>query len=298
MAQKVTQYQAALQLAQGAPQLYNLPYLHRQMLDVLGIKNANKLVKLPEDQKPEDPITENQNILMMKPVKAFLYQDHQAHIAVHQAAMQDPKIMKLVGQNPNAQAMQSAMQSHINEHIAYEYRKQMEEQMGIELPFHPDEDDADERAIPADMEVHISQMAAKASQVLLQRDKTEMAAQQAQQAAQDPIVQMQMQELQIKKQEADIKAKKLMADASAKADQLDLEKQRIASQERIAGMQIGAKAQNDKMQLTTNTRMDGIKVAADMSKSREQLKAQAMQAMQQRFAQQQAQSKKPQKGNK
>ena len=301
MAQKVTQYQAALQLAQGAPQLYNLPYLHRQMLDVLGIKNANKLVKLPEDQKPEDPITENQNILMMKPVKAFLYQDHQAHIAVHQAAMQDPKIMKLVGQNPNAQAMQSAMQSHINEHIAYEYRKQMEEQMGMELPFHPDEDDADERAIPADMEVHISQMAAKASQILLQRDKTEMAAQQAQQAAQDPIVQMQMQELQIKKQEADIKAKKLAADAAGKADQLELEKQRIASQERIAGMQIGAKAQNDKMQLTTKTRMDGVKVMADVSKSREQIKAQAMQAMQQRFAQQgqqQAQPKKPQKGNK
>ena len=139
MAQKVTQYQAALQLAQVAPQLYNLPYLHRQMLDVLGIKNANKLVKLPEDQKPEDPISENQNVLMMKPVKAFLYQDHQAHITVHQAAMQDPKIMKLVGQNPNAQAMMSAMQAHINEHIAYEYRKQMEEEMGVTLPFHPDE---------------------------------------------------------------------------------------------------------------------------------------------------------------
>ena len=293
MAQKVTQYQAALQLAQGAPQLYNLPYLHRQMLDVLGIKNANKLVKLPEDQKPEDPITENQNILMMKPVKAFLYQDHQAHIAVHQAAMQDPKIMKLVGQNPNAQAMQSAMQSHINEHIAYEYRKQMEEQMGVTLPFHPDEDDSDKRAIPPEMEVRISQLAAQASQVLLQRDKTEMAAQQAQQAAQDPIVQMQMQELQIKKQEADIKAKKLTADSAAKADQLEIEKQRIASQERIAGMQIGAKAQNDKMQLTTKTRMDGVKVMADVTKSREQLKAQAMQAMQNKFNQ--TQSEKPQK---
>ena len=285
MAQKVTQYQAALQLAQGAPQLYNLPYLHRQMLDVLGIKNANKLVKLPEDQKPEDPISENQNVLMMKPVKAFLYQDHQAHIAVHQAAMQDPKIMQLVGQNPNAQAMQAAMQAHINEHIAYEYRKQMEEEMGMQLPFHPDEDDADQRAIPADMEVRISQLAAQASQVLLQRDKTEMAAKQAQQAAQDPIVQMQMQELQIKKQEADIKAKKLVADSAAKADQLRIEEQRIASQERIAGMQIGARAENDKMQLATKTRMDGIKVYADMNKSREQLKAQSMQAMQQKFAQ-------------
>jgi len=284
MAQKVTQYQAALQLAQGAPQLYNLPYLHRQMLDVLGIKNANKLVKLPEDQRPEDPVTENQNILMMKPVKAFLYQDHQAHIAVHQAAMQDPKIMQLVGQNPNAQAMQAAMQSHINEHIAYEYRKQMEEQMGLELPFHPDEDDADKRAIPADMEVHISQMAAKASAILLQRDKTEMAAKQAQQAAQDPIVQMQMQELQIKKQEADLKAKKLAADSAAKADQLRIEEQRIASQERIAGMQIGAKAQNDKMQTVVKTNVEGMKMGIDAAKHREQIKAQSMQMMQQKFA--------------
>jgi hypothetical protein len=289
MAQKVTQYQAALQLAQGAPQLYNLPYLHRQMLDVLGIKNASKLVKLPEDQRPEDPITENQNILMMKPVKAFLYQDHQAHIAVHQAAMQDPKILQLVGQNPNAQAMMAAMQAHINEHIAYEYRKQMEEQMGMELPFHPDEDDADERAIPAEMEIRISQLAAQASQVLLQRDKTEMAAKAAQQAAQDPIVQMQMQELQIKKQEADIKAKKLAADSAAKADQLRIEEQRIASQERIAGMQIGAKAQNDKMQLATKTKMEGVRMGIDVAKTKDQMRLQERQSQQQ-------QSQKPQKG--
>jgi hypothetical protein len=264
------------------------------MLDVLGIKNANKLVKLPEDQKPEDPISENQNILMMKPVKAFLYQDHQAHIAVHQAAMQDPKIMQLVGQNPNAQAMQAAMQAHINEHIAYEYRKQMEEEMGMQLPFHPDEDDADQRAIPADMEVRISQLAAQASQVLLQRDKTEMAAKQAQQAAQDPIVQMQMQELQIKKQEADLKAKKLVADSAAKADQLRIEEQRIASQERIAGMQIGAKAQNDKMQTAVKTNVEGMKMGIDAAKHREQIKAQSMQMMQQKFAQ----SGKPQKDKK
>jgi hypothetical protein len=287
MAQKVTQYQAALQLAQGAPQLYNLPYLHRQMLDVLGIKNANKLVKLPEDQKPEDPITENQNILMMKPVKAFLYQDHQAHIAVHQAAMQDPKIMQLVGQNPNAQAMQFAMQAHINEHIAYEYRKQMEEQMGMELPFHPDENDADERAIPADMEVRISQMAAKASAVLLQRDKTEMAAKAAQQAAQDPIVQMQMQELQIKKMEADIKAKKLTADAAGKADQIQVELARIQSQERIAGLQTGSKAQKDKMDAAMKMKIEGMKIGVDVAKTKDQLDLQR----------QQAQSKNPQKGN-
>jgi hypothetical protein len=157
MAQKIVQYQAVLQLAQGAPQLYNLPLLHRQMLDVLGIKNANKLVKLPEDQVPEDPVSENANILMMKPVKAFLYQDHQAHIQVHMAAMKDPKIMQLVGQNPQAQAMQAAMMAHINEHIAYEYRKQMEMQMGLELPFHPDETDPTERQMPEMLEVAISQ---------------------------------------------------------------------------------------------------------------------------------------------
>ena len=297
MAQKVTQYQAALQLAQGAPQLYNLPYLHRQMLDVLGIKNANKLVKLPEDQKPEDPITENQNVLMMKPVKAFLYQDHQAHIAVHQSAMQDPKILKLVGQNPNAQAMMSAMQSHINEHIAYEYRKQMEEQMGMTLPFHPDEDDADQRAIPADMEVKISQLAAKASQVLLQRDKTEMAAQAAQQAAQDPIVQMQMQELQIKKMEAEIKAKKLAADSAGKADQIQVELARIQSQERIAGLQTGTKVQKDKMDAAMKMKLEGMKIGVDVAKTKDQLDMQKEQAYQNRQTQQQAQSKKPQKGN-
>jgi hypothetical protein len=282
MAQKVTQYQAALQLAQGAPQLYNLPYLHRQMLDVLGIKNANKLVKLPEDQKPEDPISENQNVLMMKPVKAFLYQDHQAHITVHQAAMQDPKIAKLIGQNPNAQAMMSAMQAHINEHIAYEYRKQMEEQMGVTLPFHPDEEDADERAIPEAMEVQISQLAAQASQVLLQRDKTEMAAQQAQQAAQDPIIQMQMQELKIKQMEVDIKNRKLAADSAAKADQLEIEKQRIESQEKIAGMNATLKSQKDQLDRMAKQEEAGAKLGVDMAKTRQQL----------------LQSQKPQKGNK
>jgi hypothetical protein len=188
MAQKIVQYQAVLQLAQGAPQIYNMPKLHRQMLEVLGIKNTQQLVKLPEDQKPEDPVTENQNILMMKPVKAFYYQDHQAHITVHMAAMQDPKIMQLVGQNPQAQAMQGAMMAHVNEHVAYEYRKQMEMEMGIELPFHPDDDDADDKVMPQELEVRVSQMAAQASKALLQRDTDELRAQQAQQAQQAPAI--------------------------------------------------------------------------------------------------------------
>jgi hypothetical protein len=271
MAQKIVQYQAVLQLAQGAPQLYNLPLLHRQMLDVLGIKNANKLVKLPEDQVPEDPVSENANILMMKPVKAFLYQDHPAHIAVHMAAMKDPKIMQLVGQNPQAQVMQSAMMAHINEHIAYEYRKQMETQMGIELPFHPDETDQTERQMPEMLEVAISQRAAMAAQQLLQRNTQEQQAQQAQQAQQDPIIQMQQQELQIKQAEVAIKEKKLMADSAARADQLQIERDRIKSQEMIAGLNAQIKvAQEDKNRAAKEQEI-GAKLGIDLAKSKAQM---------------------------
>ena len=271
MAQKIVQYQAVLQLAQGAPQLYNLPLLHRQMLDVLGIKNANKLVKLPEDQVPEDPVSENANILMMKPVKAFLYQDHQAHIQVHMAAMKDPKIMQLVGQNPQAQAMQAAMMAHINEHIAYEYRKQMEMQMGLELPFHPDEMDPTERQMPEMLEVAISQRAAMAAQQLLQRNTQEQQAQQAQQAQQDPIIQMQQQELQIKQAEVAIKEKKLMADSAARADQLQIERDRIKSQEMIAGMNAQIKvAQEDKGRAAKEQEI-GAKLGIDLAKTKAQM---------------------------
>jgi hypothetical protein len=280
MAQKIVQYQAVLQLAQGAPQLYNLPLLHRQMLDVLGIKNANKLVKLPEDQVPEDPISENQNLLMMKPVKAFLYQDHQAHITCHMSAMKDPKIMQLVGQNPQAQAMQAAMMAHINEHIAYEYRKQMETQMGFELPFHPDEEDSDERAMPEMLEVAISQKAAIASQQLLQRDTAEIQAQQAQQAAQDPIIQMQQQELQIKQMEVDIKNRKLIADATAKADQLAIERERILSQEKIAGMNAQIKVISDDKTRQAKAEEMGAKLGIDMAKTKEQFNLQRNQRQQ------------------
>ena len=277
MAQKITQYQAVLQLAQQSPQIYNMPKLHRQMLDVLGIKNAQQLVKLPEDQKPEDPITENQNILMQKPVKAFLYQDHQAHITVHMSAMQDPKIMQLVGQNPQAQVIQNAMLAHINEHIAYEYRKQMESEMGIELPFHPD-DDNDESEMPPELEVRISQLAAQASQVLLQRDKTEVAAQQAQQAQQDPIVQMQQQELALKGKEVQVKEKKLIADSAAKADQLQIERDRIASQERIAGMNAQIKVSQDDKNRRSKEEEAGARMGIDLAKTRQQIQVQQEQA--------------------
>ena len=273
MSQKVVQYQAALQLAQTAPQLYDLPLLHRQMLDVLGIKNFSKLVPTIEDRKPEDPVTENQNVLMQKPVKAFLYQDHQAHIAVHMSAMQDPKIQQLVGMNPMAQQIQAAMLAHINEHIAFGYRKEMERMMGVELP-PPNEENED--GIPENMEVQISQLAAQAAQQLLQQNQQQAQAQQNAQAQQDPLVQMQQMELQLKQQDLDIKKQKLMVDTAAREDQLEIERQRIASQEKIAGMQVGAKTAKDKADLEAKMEMEGLKVGAEIARNKEQLKVQAM----------------------
>jgi len=244
MSQKVVQYQAVLQLAQQAPQLYDLAQLHRQMLEVLGIKNAKKLVKLEDDQLPEDPITENMNILNLRPVKAFLYQDHEAHIKVHMNAMQDPKIAQLMGQNPQAQAIAASAMAHIQEHLAFAYKKQMEEIMGVPLPA-----EEQEEAIPRDMEVQISQMASQAADVLLQRNKTEVAAQQAQMAAQDPVIQMQAKELELKQAEEQRRAMKDQADVATDAARLELERERIASQERIAGAQLLAKTEKDAMEV-------------------------------------------------
>jgi hypothetical protein len=244
MSQKVVQYQAVLQLAQQAPQLYDLGQLHRQMLEVLGIKNAKKLVKIEDDQMPEDPITENMNILNMKPVKAFMYQDHQAHITIHMNAMKDPKMAALIGQNPQAQAIAAAAMAHIQQHLAFEYKKQMQEMMGVPLPTGEEDE-----AISRDMEVQISQMAVQASNALLQRNQTEIAAQQAQQAAQDPVIQMQAKELELKQAEEQRKAMKDQADAAEAAARLEVERERIASQERIAGAQLLAKTEKDAMEV-------------------------------------------------
>jgi hypothetical protein len=265
MSQKVVQYQAVLQLAQQAPQIYDMPQLHRQMLDVLGIKNAKKLVKLEDDKQPEDPVTENMNIINMKPVKAFLYQDHQAHITVHMNAMKDPKISQLVGQNPNAQAIGAAAMAHINEHLAFEYRKQMEQLMGIQLPSIEQDN---EEGIPREMEVQISAMAAQASNQLLGRNQNEIAAQQAQQAAQDPIIQMQAKELQLKEAEEMRKKQKDVMDAAAKADQLRVEQERIASQERIAGAQLGAKSATEKEKLELLKMKEGFQIGKEISDMR------------------------------
>ena len=268
MSQKVVQYQAALQLAQTAPQLYNLPLLHRQMLDVLGIKNANKLVPMVEDHKPTDPISENMNVLKGKPLKAFIYQDHEAHITVHMNAMQDPKIAALIGQNPQAQTMQAAMMAHINEHIAYAYRKQMEDMIGVPVPYTLEEDEG----IPQEIELQISRLAAAASGKLLQRDQNEMAARQAQQAAQDPLVQIQQQEMAIKAKEVEIKEKKLVADAAAKADQLQIERDRIESQEKIAGMNATLKSERDKQEANAKYIAEGLRIGIDAAKAQKEVK--------------------------
>jgi hypothetical protein len=269
MSQKVVQYQAALQLAQTAPQLYDLPLLHRQMLDVLGIKNYAKLVPTQDDKKPIDPVTENMNLLNMKPVKAFLYQDHQAHIAVHMSAMQDPKIMQLVQQSPTAQAVGAAMAAHISEHIAYEYRKQMEMRMGMELP--PDNEQYEDEGIPEALEVRISQLAAQAAQQMLQQNQQEAQAQQNAQAAQDPLVQMQQMELQLKQADLQLKQQKLQIDAAAKADQIRVEESRIESQKEIAGMQVGAKIAKDKADLEAKMELEGLKIGTDIAHKKAQL---------------------------
>ena len=266
MAQKVVQYQAVMQLAQAAPQLYNLPLLHRQMIEVLGVKNADKLVPIEDDQTPVDPVQENQNILTGKPVKAFIEQDHQAHIAVHMAAMQDPKIMQIVGQNPMAQQMQAAMMAHVNEHVAFEYRKQIEEQLGLPMP-----SEDQNKAMDSEVAAQVAQLAAKASARLLQRDQAEAQQQQAQQQMQDPVLQMQMQELQLKMKKMELEEKKLATDAAAKADQLLIEKQRLQTQERIAAMQVGAKAASDQANLKSRDQIEGLKMGAQIAKERAQM---------------------------
>jgi len=194
MAQRIIQYQAAVQLAQQAPQIYNLAELHRGFLQTMGIKDAEKIIPVEEDAQPVDPVTENMNILNMKPVKAFLEQDHEAHLAVHQAALQDPKIAQVMGQNPQAQAIGQAMQAHILEHVGFQYRRGVEQQLGVSLP-------APGQKLPPELEVQISKLAADGAQRLLQQNQSQAAQAQAQQQMQDPVLQMQQKELALKEQE-------------------------------------------------------------------------------------------------
>jgi hypothetical protein len=287
MAQKIVQYQAVLQLAQTSPQLYNLPLLHRQMLDVLGIKDAQKLVPMDEDQKPEDPVTENQNVLRGKPVKAFAYQDHQAHIMVHMSAMQDPKITQLLQGNPMAQQMQAAMMNHVNEHLGMEYRKQIELQLGFNLPAQTDES-GDDIHINPEVEARLAPMLAQAAQRLLQQNQAQAAQQQAQQAQQDPIVQMQQQELQIKMAEQQRKAQKDQVDAQLKAQQQQIETGRILAQTEL-----------EREKLAANQQMEAVRVAAEMADGREKevIKIGADIAKQLSSQAHQKEMQKPKKGN-
>ena len=261
MAQKIVQYQAVIQLAQSAPGIYDMPYLHRQMLEVLGIKNAQKLVPLQDsdEMKPRDPISENMDLLNMKPVKAFMYQDHEAHLSVHMAAIQDPKIQQMVGQSPNAQTIMGAMTAHMQEHLAFEYRRQVEEQAGVPLP--PPNAEMDEKT-----ELEVSRLAAAAAQQLLKKNQGEAAQQQAQQQAQDPIMQLQQAELQLKTEELKQKAQKLQIDAAEKADRLDIERERIAAQKEIAGLNAGVKVATDKARLASDEQLEGLRVGVQVAR--------------------------------
>ena len=296
MAQKIVQYQAVLQLAQGAPQLYNLPLLHRQMLEVLGIKEANKLVPMDEDQRPTDPVSENQNVLSGKPVKAFISQDHQAHIVVHMASMQDPKIMALLAQNPMAAGMQSAMMAHINEHLGFEYRKQIEEQLGMTLPPQKDESGEDTPMSP-EVETRLAPMLAQAAKQLLQKNQGEAEQQKAQQQAQDPVIQMQQQELQLKAQDNQRKAAKDQADNAINAARVQVERDRIRSQADTDEKRIKMDALKTVAQMESSGKNNMMSMGVDVlkqlsNKSHEQ----QLREMQERMQTRNQQAKLPNKG--
>lgn len=268
MSQRVVQYQAVIQLAQMSPEIYNLPMLHRQMLDVLGIKDADKLVPLEDDFKPRDPVAENMDIINGKPVKAFFYQDHDAHIQVHQAAMQDPMLMQMMGQNPKAQMMMAAAQAHIAEHIGFKYRQMIEQRMGVTLP------PVDEEMTP-EVESALSEMMATAAQQILEQNQAQAAQMQAQQRAQDPVVQMQQMELQLKqqKQQADVELErmrlqleqqKIESDAAAKADRLALDEQIAMLNAQVRGVQMA----NEKNRDSTKAQIEGFKLGSGSARGK------------------------------
>jgi len=295
LSQRVVQYQAVIQMAQMAPDIYDLPQLHRGMLEVLGIKNADKLVPLPEDMKPQDPVTENQRILKEEPVKAFLYQDHQAHMQVHMALLQDPMIAQAIGQNPAAQKIQAALMAHVAEHAGFAYRAQIEQQMGLVLP-------PEEQKLPPEVEQGLSAMMAQAAQQTMMRNQAMAQQQAAQQQMQDPLVQMQMQELQIKQQEAQAKMQevqlkaqiaqqelqlkmqeaerraqlegaRLAADATFKSDQLELKERELESRTQLEAMRTTAQSEQQKAKLEADQQREGVRMGIDIAKSRQQAAA-------------------------
>ena len=275
MAQKIVQYQAVLQLAQGAPQIYNLPQLHRQMLDVLGIRNPQKLIPLQDDQKPKDPISENMDALMGKPLKAFIYQDQDAHIMAHTNFLQDPTTAAVIGQNPMANQITAALQAHIAEHFGFKYRQQIEQQLGAPLPYLKDEEDT----IPEEYEVQISRLVAQASTQLLQQNQAQAAQQQAAQQMQDPIIQMQMQELELKSKEIDRKIQKDQVDAALRQEQLDIDRERVEIQGELEGTKLGAKIAKEKDEMDRKEQIEGTKMGIEMAHKKDQTNVQKAQVL-------------------
>jgi hypothetical protein len=260
MAQRIMQYQAVMQMAQQAPQIYNLPILHRQMIEVLGVKNADKLVPIDDDMTPRDPISENMAFLKGEPTKAFIYQDHDAHIATHTTFMQDPMIMQTMGQNPAAQQMMGAVMAHIAEHLGYQYRRKIEEQLGVPLP-PPNE------KMPEEVEVQLSQLVAQASVQLLQQHMSQAQQQKNQQTSQDPLIQMQQAELQIKAQEAQTRAQKTQADIQLAQEKLKLEAQRMMLDMQKETQRVGSQERQNNQKLMVQDRQNNQKVKADLAKA-------------------------------
>jgi hypothetical protein len=287
MSQKVVQYQAVLQLSQTAPQLYDLPYLHRQMIETLGVKNADKIVPSVDDLKPIDPISENMGFLTGKPTKAFMYQDHDAHLQAHLSFLQDPMIMQTVGQNPQAQTIMGAVMAHVMEHTAFKYRREIEKQLGAALPAPPSAEDPD-TYLPPQIEVQLSQLAAAAASQLLQKDVAEAQAQQAAQQAQDPLVQMQMMDLQIKQMEAETKrlkaqmdvqvqaaeqqrrSQKDLIDAASKEDELRLRQAEIAARTELESARLGVDIQKHRTEMEATQLTEGTRMGLEIARARDE----------------------------
>jgi len=279
LSQRVIQYQAVIQMAQMAPDIYDLPQLHRGMLDVLGIKNAEKLVPIEEDMKPTDPVSENQAALNGKPMKAFMYQNHDAHIQVHMMLLQDPMMQQLIGQNPQAPKIMGAITAHIAEHAGYKMRQQIEQQLGMPMP-------PEDEKLPPQIEVALSGMLAQAAQQVMQQNQAQAAQAQAQQQAQDPVIQMQQQELQIKaganqikQEDLKLKAMKMSIDAANQADKLKLEEKKISGNLQLEAMKVGAQTKNNEAQLAAQQQREGVRMGIDVAKSRDQINNQRQQYM-------------------
>jgi len=291
MAQKVTQWQAVMQLAQNSPQIYDLPELHKQMLEVLGVRNIGKIIPTAEDQKPKDPVTENMDILAGKPAKAFMHQDHEAHIAVHMAMGQDPKIAELMQNNPQAQIIMASGMAHVTEHVGFLYRKQIEEQLGVSLP-PPDE------PLPPDVEVQLSKLVAQAAAQLSQKNMAEAQQAQQQQEQQDPLNVIQREELELKKQELQLKAQGQQADIEIQKAKLMIDAGKLDSQQALKDKEQMFKEK----QLSAQQMQDGARFGmevADKHLNRQHQTAQKAQDRAHQTAQSaQQQAQKPEKESK